>query len=70
MVGQIPSLLGLRAGTNVNPTDAAADVVLITEHADAAGLADYAGDPVHQEFLAWLRPRMAARTVVDSLDLG
>ena len=70
MRGRIPTLLDVRAGSNVNTTDAAADVLLITEHDDEAGLAAYAEHPVHLELLAWLRPRLSDRVVVDSLDLG
>ena len=70
MRGQIPSLVDIRAGGNVNSSDAAYDVVLITEHDDAKGLSEYVEHPVHQELLGWLRPRIASRVVVDSEDLG
>ncbi len=70
MSGRIPSLLSLRAGRATNSGEGAGDLVLITEHADAAGLADYAAHPVHQELLGWIRPRIADRTVVDTVDLG
>ena len=68
MRGRIPSLLSLRAGAASG--NAAPHLILITEHADAAGLADYAAHPVHQELLGWIRPRIADRTVVDTVDLG
>lgn len=69
MLGQIPSLIGLQAGSNVNDSEAAGDLVLITEHADADGLAAYIEHPVHQALLGWIRPRIASRMVVDSPDL-
>ena len=70
MRGHIPTLIDVRAGSNVNPTEAAADVLLITEHDDEQGLAAYQQHPVHQELLGWLRPRLQDRVVVDSTDLA
>lgn len=69
MVGRVPSLLGLRAGVG-DGTPGNAHVVLVTEHDDAAGLAAYAADPVHQEFLGWVRPRLAGRAAVDTTELA
>jgi len=70
MRGHIPSLIDVRAGTNINPTEAAADVLLLTEHDDERGLADYQAHPVHQELLTWLGPRLRERVVVDSTDMA
>ncbi len=67
--GQIPELLSLRVGTDTTDNPAASHIALISEHADAAGLRGYQEHPVHQELLAWLRPRLAGRAVVDSSDL-
>jgi hypothetical protein len=64
--GACAGLLSMDAGADVLRTEASYDVALVTTHDDLAGLQAYAADPVHQEFLAWLRPRLAARAVVDS----
>ena len=68
MVGQIPALLDLQAGTSASGS--APHVLLLTRHQDQAGLRAYAEHPVHQELLAWIRPKIADRAVVDSSDLG
>lgn len=65
LLGQIPELLTLQTGRDVVGVPDAAHVALITTHDDVPGLKAYQGHPVHQEFLDWLRPRLAARTVVD-----
>lgn len=67
MVGRIPSLMSLEAGTSADGS--APHVLLITRHEDADGLQEYQEHPVHQELLGWIRPRIAARAVVDSLDV-
>ena len=54
-----------RASTSCAPTSSY-DLVLVTTHDDVAGLVAYQAHPVHQEFLAWLKPRLAARAVVDA----
>ena len=62
----LPPVRSLEAGVDVLRTDASYDVALVTTHEDRDGLRAYAEDPRHQEFLAWVRPRLAARAVVDS----
>ncbi|MDZ7576816.1 MAG: Dabb family protein [Candidatus Nanopelagicales bacterium] len=66
MAGRIRSLRSVRAGRNSNASPAAFDVVLVTEHDDPAGLAEYAAHPVHQEVLEWLKARWTDRAVVDT----
>ena len=68
MGGQIPSLLGIQAGTATGGEGP--HVLLLTHHEDAQGLQDYSGHPVHLQLLEWIRPRIAGRVVVDSVDLG
>ena len=68
LAGRIPALLSIEVGTSAN--GAVPHLLLLTRHADAAGLQEYAQHPVHQDLLAWIRPRIAARMVVDSADLG
>ena len=65
LVGRIPELLSLTAGCDVVGDAAAAHLALLTTHADLSGLKAYQGHPEHQEFGAWLRPRLESRTVVD-----
>ncbi len=69
LVGAIPSLLDLECGSDESGKDSAADIVLITRHADAAGLASYVEHPTHQELVEWIRPRVTGRVVVDTSDL-
>lgn len=68
LAGRIPTLVSVSAGTNVNTSPAKADVLLVTTHADQAGLDAYQVHPVHKELLGWIGPRIADRVVVDSLD--
>jgi hypothetical protein len=63
--GQVPGLLGLWAGTDTLRTEQSYDVALVTTHEGRDGLAAYAAHPLHQDFLDWLRPRLAARVAVD-----
>jgi Stress responsive A/B Barrel Domain len=70
MAGRIQSLRCVRAGTDSRADTGAHDVVLITEHDDTAGLEAYLTDPVHLEVAGWIRPRVASRAVVDSVDLA
>ncbi|MFN2539643.1 MAG: Dabb family protein [Mycobacteriales bacterium] len=64
--GQIPALLSLEVGLDVLRTEASYDLCLITTHDSAQALDDYQLHPVHQEFRAWVGPRLAGRAVVDS----
>jgi hypothetical protein len=64
--GRCAGLRTMDAGADVLGTEASYDVGLVSTYDDLAGLQAYVADPVHQEFLAWLKPRLAARVVVDS----
>ena len=66
LTGRIPALHALEAGIDVLRTEASYDLALVTTHDDLAGLDAYQVHPEHQEFLAWVRPRLAARAVVDA----
>lgn len=66
LVGQVPSLRSLDAGLDVLRTEPSYDLALLTTHDDLAGLAAYQDHPAHQDFLAWVRPRLAGRAVVDT----
>lgn len=63
---QIDDIRSLWVGLDVVRTESSYDLVLVTTHDDVAGLTAYQGHVVHQEFLAWLKPRLAARAVVDA----
>ena len=65
LVGRIDPLRRLTVGLDMVGDSGAADLVLITTHDDVDGLRAYQQHPVHQEFGAWLAPRITARTVVD-----
>lgn len=65
----IPEITSLSVGTDTVGTEGASDLVLITTHVDSSSLSAYQSHTVHQEFLSWLRPRLASRAVVDSADL-
>lgn len=65
LVEQIDALLTLTVGLDVVGDSGAADLVLISTHDDIDGLRAYQQHPAHQEFGAWLKPRISARTVVD-----
>ena len=67
MAGRIPALLGIEAASS--DSSAAPHVLLITRHAHGDGLRAYTEHPVHQELLAWIRPRIAARVALDTTDL-
>ena len=62
---QIGALRSITAGVDILGDPGAAHVVLISTHDDVAGLRAYQDHPVHQEFGAWVRDRIAAKTVVD-----
>jgi hypothetical protein len=61
----IPDVLMLRADLDTLGLDGASDLCLTAAYGSADGLAAYTVHPAHQEFLAWVRPRLAARAVVD-----
>jgi hypothetical protein len=65
-LASLPSVRSLEVGLDVLRTDASADLFLVSTHDDLAGLTVYQQHPDHQEVLAWLRPRLRARSVVDA----
>lgn len=68
LAGRIEALRSLHVGLDVLGLPGSAHLCLTTTHDDADGLRAYQEDPAHLELLAWLRPRLAARTVVDHAD--
>ena len=65
--GRIPDLLSIEVLADDLSRDGAYDLILRSTHRDEAGLLGYLEHPAHQDLLAWLRPRLAARCVVDAL---
>lgn len=63
--GKIPSLLSIEVGIDFNQSDAASDVVLVTEFEDRQGLDDYQQHPDHQAVIPFMQSVTSGRTVVD-----
>jgi hypothetical protein len=61
----IEAIRSLTTGLDAVGDAGAAHLVLITTHDDLVGLRAYQDHPVHQDFAAWVVPRIAAKTVVD-----
>ena len=66
LVGRVPEVLTLDVGLDVMRTEASYDLWLVTTHESTEALAGYQVHPAHEEFRAWVGPRLAARAVVDS----
>jgi hypothetical protein len=64
--GQIEQIDTLDVGLDVVGSDVSWHLVLTTTHPSLAALTGYQAHPVHQEFGAWVRPRLAERAVVDA----
>jgi hypothetical protein len=62
---QIEAIRSITAGIDMLGDPGAAHVVLISTHDDVEGLRAYQEHPIHQEFGAWIKDRMAAKAVVD-----
>lgn len=62
---QIPELLTLDVGLDVVGSPASAHLLLLTTHDSIDALKAYQAHPVHQQFSAWVGPRLAARHVAD-----
>lgn len=67
---RVPAALSLRVGTNLNETDVAHQVILVSEHRDEDGLDEYRTHPAHVEVLAWLADHPHQRVALDSVDLA
>jgi len=65
LVPRIAEIDSLAAGVDIVESNTSAHVGLVTTHADLGALKAYQAHAAHQDFLAWLGPRLAARTVVD-----
>ncbi|MEV0562969.1 Dabb family protein [Dactylosporangium sp. NPDC050588] len=65
LVGVVPQIRSMVVGLDTVRSDVSADLCLITTHDNVEGLRGYQSHQAHQEVGAWLRPRLASRTVVD-----
>lgn len=61
----ISQINSLEVGENINPTDAAFDLILITTHHDEEALSAYISHPAHKEVAAFVGKVVAERKVVD-----
>ena len=62
---QIDEIADLHVALDVVGSEVSWHLVLTTRHDSLAALQAYQSHPVHQEFGAWVRPRLVARAVVD-----
>ncbi|HEX9048919.1 MAG TPA: Dabb family protein [Anaeromyxobacter sp.] len=65
LLGRIPGLLHLEVGLNVEPSDAAFDVVLYSEFEDADALTAYQTHPEHARVAEFIGRVRAERVLVD-----
>ena len=65
MKGRIPALLDIEVGVDIVRSDRSFDLALITRHEDLDGMQAYQVHPVHQELLAWVKPRVQQAVAVD-----
>ena len=66
--GKIPGLISIDAGTDINRSGAAWDVVLISEHESKEALETYQAHPDHVEVKNFIGSVAAERVVVDYTD--
>ena len=62
----IDEIADLHVGLDMVGSEVSWHLVLTTLHRDLDALQGYQSHPVHQEFGAWVRPRLEARAAVDS----
>lgn len=65
LIPVIPALESLEVGENMNPSEVAFDLVLITKHQDQKALLDYAKHPQHVEVAGFIGKVVSHRQVVD-----
>lgn len=65
LVGAVPQVRTLQVNLDELHTPVSAHLCLVTTHLDADDLRGYQEHPAHLELAQWLRPRLAARVVVD-----
>jgi hypothetical protein len=65
LVGAVPPILTMVVELDTLHTETSYDLLMTTTHTDADALRAYQSHPTHLDLAAWLRPRLAARAVVD-----
>ena len=65
MEGRVAGLDAIEVGVDVNRSERAWDVALITRHASKEALAEYQADTLHGEVKAFIGERSAGAAVVD-----
>ena len=71
LASRIDEIADLHVALDEVGSDVSWHLVLTTLHDSLAALQAYQAHPVHQEFGSWVRPRLAARAVVDhTVDSG
>jgi hypothetical protein len=65
MEGRIPGMSHIEAGLDFAKSARSFELALITRHDDRAALDAYQAHPVHQEVVAYIRPRAVASAAVD-----
>lgn len=69
LLGRIPELKAVSVGRDLLETSTeTADLVLVTRHDDAAGLAVYAAHPEHQKVVEILKEVAASRKAIDFIE--
>lgn len=63
--GKIDGLLSIEAGIDINGSEAAGDLILISTHSDKKALDAYQVAPLHIELKNKIVPCVSDRTVVD-----
>lgn len=63
--GKIPGLISIEAGININKSDVAGDLILISSHTDSKALAEYQINPFHVEVKNRIVLSTGNSTVVD-----
>jgi acyl-CoA-binding protein len=65
LMGVVPSLLKIEVGLDIAGKPASMDMVLCTEFQSLEDLQAYAVHPAHQKVVAFVKPLVAERAVVD-----
>ncbi len=63
--GKIPGLVSIEAGLNINKSNAAADLVLVSTHTDREALTIYQEHPIHVELKDIIIAAVTSQKVVD-----